>query len=156
MAGPDDLDQFLNEVLARRRGPAPAKPHPQPQAIFLDAEDDVVVLQPTGGQQPPPARARQQGGRARRPARRKARPQRVETKPARPKKKKDGPDELVSAEEMRQAASAPITMAVAPHDRVRHTVDPAVVAGQLRSPAEVRKAIILSELLGPPRARRGR
>ena len=157
---PKDVDQFLDEVL-RGRGAKPARPEPQaPKA----PERDVVVLRP--GRPPAPPRPRQPQRRPQQPAKRAQRTlEQAETSSAR--SLVDSPsaprgDSMQDAKRaIDQAAMAASNAGALEPTTLQPQTGPGPAIGAsllaaLRTPADLRRAVLLSEIFGPPRAHRRR
>jgi hypothetical protein len=151
-ANVDEVDQALDEVLGRQRGDIPPVP---PQA----GPPEVVVLRAPQPQQRPPDRPRQESRRAQ-----KNRGAQVSAPPpmARPVPSDLATPVLGVAAETRQGlsdavASMQSAAALTPSAASTITgraVPVAVSVLHLASPVDVRRAILLREILGPPLALR--
>jgi hypothetical protein len=154
---PQDVDQFLDEVLGR--GATAGKRVPAQEA------PPVVILRPTNPPPVPQTRARPE---VRRPVARTVVPR--PARPARPAKVQGAPppqpkvrskfSESVQ-KDVDQAAAATLDPAAlsntgldAEKTRQRSSVND--VIAMLRSPADIRRAILVREILGPPVALRRR
>ena len=153
---PKDVDQFLDEVMGRGGvGNAGARP----QAGV--PEGRVVVLRPS--QQPGRPRPQQEPRRATRPA--AMRPEQQPT-PAQSVLVKEIPtgSKATFSEQVQQsvdqaAAATQSAAALRPtiQQPLRHSAfEPSAFATMLKSPTEIRRAFLLREILGPPRAHRRR
>jgi hypothetical protein len=160
---PQDVDQFLDEVLGR----GAAVPKPPPAA----APKPVVILRPT--QPPPPVPQAPPRMEPRRPVVRPAvrpviRPAvvRAVRTPASqvpppappPEKMRSKFSESVQKDVDKAAAAtseaADLTQRVVETKRVESVTS--AIGAMLRSPAEIRRAILIREILGPPLALRRR
>jgi hypothetical protein len=158
---PHDVDQFLDGVLGRAR---PAQPAGQAQP------PEIIVLRPGAAPPPPPQQ--------RRPAQQR-RPQRpVAQRPAQSRRAGQAPPPPQSETSKRSAfaqsikesvdqAAAATGSAGAATTEAAELKDSSRIAGRhasigndilamLRSPADVRRALVLREILGPPLALRRR
>ncbi len=154
----NDIDQFLDEMLGKARGQR--RPPPQPAEVL---EAEVVVLRPSRPSVPPARRVQQQ--------RRVARP--VPSRSPQQAASAGGPKALVDSvapaksdfsrqiqSAVDQAANAATAAgALQPTLQSQQSSAMAVAFGimsALRTPADIRRAFLLSEIFGPPRALRGR
>lgn len=154
---PQDVDQFLDEVLGR------GGQRPQPQK-----EPPVIILRPTNvppvPQVPAPlARPRQE---VRRPVPRVVVPRSVKpagrqgrVPPVPPPEQKTRSKFSESVQKDVDQAAAATQEAAALRmgttlETTRRNTSPHDIIAMLRSPADVRRAILLYEILGPPKARR--
>ena len=165
----NDVDQFLDEVLGRR-GAAQQRPKPPAQQ-----QAEPVVLRP-GAASTPQQRARAPQRRPQRPAAQRPAPAgRPAAKPAPPA----APGELMNMGLVKQAmnkAAASTTQAASDADQAASAAGGAAslrsvsaqatarqqqaamgdIRALLSSPAEIRRAILIREILGPPVALRRR
>jgi hypothetical protein len=140
-----DVDQFLEEINRMRRRTEPPRRQEPPEVVRAEprpSEPPRPVYVPTVVETPRPERPRP------RPA------QRPRTQVARPVAPKPGAEIL---------DVIPVAAPVAPHKAPTVSAptrqpSPAVVQlrSMLRSPGTIQAAIVLQEVLGPPRCRRGR
>ncbi len=156
-AGHEDIDQFLDHVLGRRpQGGGPGQDR--------TPADDVVVLRPSPARsaaprpRPDPRAAARSGSAARVP--KAARPPEAEPATPPPLVAND-PNAVDSARQISNQASAAMQAAAALQPAEQQTArrgefDVRTVLGALRTAKDVRRALVLSEVLGPPRSRRGR
>lgn len=157
---PHDVDEFLDEVLGRgrpvaRAGQPPAAPPP-----------NVVVLRP-GGPPPPPAQRRPPQQRRPRPVAQRPAQARGQIQPTAQQQasKKSAFAQSIS-DSVDQAAAATgsagdaTTKAAELKDSTRTTVRQTSIGedilAMMRSPVDVRRALVLREILGPPLALRRR
>jgi len=140
-----DVDQFLEEINRMRRRTEPPRRQEPPEVVRAEPRPSappLPVYVPTVVETPRPQRPRP------RPA------QRPRTQVARPVAPKPGAEIL---------DVIPVAAPVAPHKAPTVSAptrqpSPAVVQlrSMLRSPGTIQAAIVLQEVLGPPRCRRGR
>ena len=158
---PHDVDQFLDEVLGRGRPAQPPGPPP------VDQPPNVIVLRP--GAPPPPPQRRQPQRRPPRPAvqrpaqaRRGSQPQPpAQTQaPKRSAFAQSVSDSVDQAAAATGSAGAATTEAAALKDSTRTAGRQGSIGNEilamLRSPADVRRALVIREILGPPLALRRR
>jgi hypothetical protein len=153
---PQDVDQFLDEVLGRG---APAAPRVPPQ------KTPVVILRPTN---PPPVPQTRPRPEVRRPVTRAVVPRQV--RPARPSTVQAVPQsqpkvrsqfsESVQKDVDHAAAAtheaAALSNTSQQGDPSRRSATVTDIVAMLRSPADIRRAILVREILGPPMAMRRR
>ena len=156
---PQDIDQFLDEVLGRGRKAGPAI-----QRQAGDPAAKVVVLRPGN---PPPQPGARPGQAARRPA------QQIRIRPPRPPAMAKPAAPQPSATPARSSFSQSVQQdvdnaAAATHDAAELKVDAkatgpsrvelelAAIRSVLKSPADLRRAMLLREIIGSPLAHRTR
>lgn len=153
--GQGDIDDFLDEVMGRGAAPLQRPPAPPRQA-------EPVVLRP---QQPrPPVRRPETRPAGRQPQRRPPRPPTPAEQAMKPPPMatpvasgftESVQQDMVQAAGATQAAGA-LTPATRQASLQRRTVDVGTLVAMLKSPADFHRAVLLSEVLGPPLARRRR
>lgn len=150
MVGQDDIDQFLEEVLPRGRPRrAPMVNPPVLQASPADPAGSRQAARPGSGQ-------------------RRARPTKAPVRPPGRLVKELSSDTTAaaaSAMESTERAVGRAGDAVTKAGQLQDTselklrqagFDPTTVVAMLKSPEDARRAILLAEILGPPRSRRRR
>jgi hypothetical protein len=160
---PHDVDQFLDEVLGRGR------PVPQAGQPPAGQPPNVIVLRPGGPPPPPPQRRPPQQRRPQRPVAQRpaqARGGRQVQPPAQQQASKRSAfaqsisDSVDQAAAATGSAGAATTEAAALKDSTRTAGRQASIGNDIlammRSPVDVRRALVLREILGPPLALRRR
>lgn len=145
-----EVEKFLDEINRMRRQPAAPRPAPPPTAMKDIPE--VIPVEPPRPAPPPQIRPL-----PRPPAVRAANPTTLQ--PPRPPQAKQVKTRRV---EPPRPVVAPPALTLATPDAApavvsfQHAPSPAVtqMLGMLRNPASVRAAVLLQEVLGPPRCRR--
>ncbi|MBI3464001.1 MAG: hypothetical protein HY000_13225 [Planctomycetes bacterium] len=153
---PRDIGDLLDEVLAERRVVEPARPKP----VVVPRGTEVVVVRPAGRPQRATGRARPapMARPVTQPAKRLPTRVTTEAQPA------PAPVTARSSGSVQQAAGQPpmtsqATTAQQPVGQAKRpgrTPDALSLFALLRSRDDIRRAIILSEVLGPPVSRRRR
>ena len=134
---PRDIGQLLDEVLAERTVGEPAKREP----VVTPRGTEVVVVRPA-------SRSQRSTGRAR-PA--------PMAKPVQQPAKRLGPSVVAEAQPAAAATQAASALPPASQaQRLGQGTELLRLIPLLRSPSDIRRAMILREVLGPPLSRRRR
>ena len=152
---PRDIGDLLDEVLAERRTAEP----PRPKPVVVSRGTEVVVMRP--GARPQRATGRARPAPMARPVTQPAKPPsyrpRTEVEPAPtplPARSPGSVQQAASQSSMAQATAA--QQPVGQAQRPGRILDPLGLMTLLRSRDNIRRAIILSEVLGPPLSQRRR